>query len=278
MILSENRCTLFGIMLRALASGFPIAVVLALSLVLSAAAREDDVKELAPTGKLRVALVFAPEKSIFFVVKDGEGKPRGVTADIAGALAQASKLPLEFVLFPNSGLATDALESGAVDVSFMPVDEERKQRVAFGPNYVLGESTYMVTAALPAKTVEEVDRAGVRVIGIANTTTIRAAARTLKNTTVAPLPSVAEAVAMMRDGKADAFALSRDSLPTYLNQVPGSRITDGAFQQIGIAIAVAKGNQAGLAAVTSFMNEAKRNGVVRKALDGAGYSDIAVAP
>ena len=56
---------------KALASGFLIAVVLALSLVSSVAAREDDVKELAPTGKLRVALVFAPEKSIFFVVKDG---------------------------------------------------------------------------------------------------------------------------------------------------------------------------------------------------------------
>jgi polar amino acid transport system substrate-binding protein len=263
---------------RLLALKIPIAVVLALSLVESAVAREDDVKELAPTGKLRVALVFAPEKSIFFVVKAGDGKPQGVTADIAGALAQATRLPLETVLFPNSGLATDAVESGAVDVSFMPVDEERKRRVAFGPNYVLGESTYMVTAALPAKTVEEVDRAGVRVIGIANTTTIRAAARTLKNTSVSPLPSVAEAVAMMREGKADAFALSRDSLPTYLQQVPGSRITDGVFQQIGIAIAVAKGNEARLAAVTRFMNEAKTNGVVRKALDGAGYSDIAVAP
>jgi polar amino acid transport system substrate-binding protein len=278
MIFSENRCTLFGIMLRTLASRILITVLLSLPLVLSAAAREDDVKELAPTGKLRVALVFAPEKSIFFVVKDGNGKPQGVTADIAGALGHAINLPVEYMLFPNSGLATDALESGAVDVSFIPVDEERKQRVAFGPNYVLGESTYMVTATLPAKTVEEVDRQGVRVIGIANTTTIRAAARTLKNTGISPVPSVAEAVAMLRDGRVDAFALSRDSLPTYVKQVPGSRITEGAFQQIGIAVAVAKGNQAGLAAVTKFMEQAKSKGLVRKALDDAGYPAIAVAP
>ena len=178
-------------------------------------------KELALTGKLRVALVFAPEKSIFFVVKDANGKPQGVTADIAGALANKLNLPLEFVLFPNSGLATDAVESGAVDVSFMPVDEERKERVAFGPNYVLGESTYMVTAALSARTIEDVDRASVRVIGIANTTTIRAAARILKNTSISPVASVAEAVAMLCDGKADAFALSRDSLPTYVKAGAG---------------------------------------------------------
>jgi polar amino acid transport system substrate-binding protein len=238
----------------------------------------DLIAEVAPTGKLRVALVFAPEKSIFFVVKDANGTPRGVTADVAAALGERLGVPIDYVLLPNSGLATDAVESGAVDVSFMPVDEERKRRIAFGPNYVLGESTYMVTAALPAKTVEEVDSPGVRVIGIANTTTIRAAARTLRNTVISPVASVAEAVALLCKGEADAFALSRDSLPPYLQQVPGSRMTDGAFQQIGVAVAVQTGKPVALAAVTAFMEEAKRNGVVRRALDEAGYPDIAVAP
>ena len=116
-----------------------------------------------------------------------------------------------------------------------------------------------------------------RVIGIANTTTIRAAERTLKNTTIAPVASVEEAVAMLRDGKADAFALSRDSLPTYVKQIPGSRMVDGAFQQIGIAIAVAKGKPAALANVTAFMDEAKKDGTVRRALDRAGFADP-VAP
>jgi len=152
-----------------------------------------------------------------------------------------------------------------------------KQRIAFGPNYVLGESTYMVTAASGAKTVEDVDKPGMRVIGIANTTTIRAATRTLKNTTISPVTSVDEAVAAMRGGKADAFALSRDSLPTYVKQIPGSRVVDGAFQQIGIAIAVAKGKPAALAAVTEFMDEAKKTGVVRRALDSAGFENP-VAP
>ena len=234
-------------------------------------------KELMPTEKLRVALVFAPSMSIFFVVKEANGKPRGVTADLADALGRRSKVPVEHVLFANSGLATDALEAGNVDVAFMPVDEERGKRIAFGPNYVLGESTYMATAASGAKTVDEVDRAGMRVIGIANTTTIRAAGRTLKNTTISAVPSVQEAVAMLRDGKADAFALSRDSLPTYVRQIPGSRLVEGTFQQIGIAIAVAKNKPAALAAVTEFMEEAKRNGAVRRALDKAGFEDP-VAP
>jgi len=234
-------------------------------------------KELMPTEKLRVALVFAPSMSTFFVVKEADGRPRGVTADLADALGRKLELPVEHVLFPNSGLATDALEAGSVDVAFMPVDEERRKRIAFGPSYVLGESTYMATAASGAKILDEVDRAGMRVIGIANTTTIRAAGRTLKNTTIAPVASVQEAVALLRDGKADAFALSRDSLPTYVKRIPGSRMVDGAFQQIGIAIAVAKGKPAALGAVTEFMDEAKRTGVVRRALDNAGF-EVPVAP
>ena len=122
--------------------------------------------------------------STFFVVRDDAGKPKGVTADIGEALAKKLNLPVEYRAFPNSGQAVDAVKSGAVDVSFMPVDAERKARIAFGPDYVRAESTYMVTAASGAKTVDDVDKPGMRVIGIANTTTIRAATRTLKNTTI----------------------------------------------------------------------------------------------
>ena len=117
-----------------------------------------------------------------------------------------------------------------------------------------------------------------RVIGIANTTTIRAAGRTLKNTTISPVTSVGDAVMAMRDGKADAFALSRDTLPTYVKQVPGSLMVEGAFQKINVSIAVAKGKPAALAAVTEFMNEAKTSGVVRRAFDRHGLPDTMVAP
>lgn len=232
--------------------------------------------ELAPTGKLRVGVVYAPVMSTFFVLKEGDGA-RGVTVDLGAALARKLNLPLELVLYPNSGQATDAVESGAVDVSFMPVDDERRKRIAFGPDYVRAESTYMVTAASGAKTVEDVDKAGMRVIGIANTTTIRAATRTLKNTTISPVTSVDDAIKAMKEGRADAFALGRDSLPPYVKQVPGARMTDGSFQQMGVAIAVQKGKPHALAAITEFMNEAKNNGTVRAALDKGGFSDP-VAP
>jgi polar amino acid transport system substrate-binding protein len=251
--------------------------MLAMLFMGQAIANENSMKELAPTGKLRVGIVYAPVMSTFFVVKDETGRPKGVTVDIGEALGKKLNLPVEFVLYPNSGQVTDAVESGAVDVGFMPVDEQRRKRLAIGPDYVRAESTYMVTAASGAKTVQDVDKAGMRVISIANTTTIRAAERTLKNTTISAVTSVDDAMAAMKDGKADAFALGRDSLPPYVKQVPGARVTDGHFQQMGIAIATQKGKPQALAAITDFMNEAKKDGTVREALARGGFEDQ-VAP
>jgi len=227
-------------------------------------------QELVPTGRLRVGVVFAPKASAFFVVKDAQGEPRGVTVDLGNALARALGVPVEFMVVPNSGLVTDATASGAIDVAFMPVDEERKQRVDFGPAYYLVESTYLATGASRIRTLAEVDQPQVRIVGIANTTTIRAAARSLKRTTISAVSSVGEAVEMMRNGQADAFALSRDSLPPFMAELPGSRIVDGSFQQTGIAIAVPKNRPAALAYVSEFMETAKRSGLVQRALDDAG--------
>jgi polar amino acid transport system substrate-binding protein len=223
-------------------------------------------------------VVFAPAPSAFFVVKDANGQPRGVTVDLGNELAQALGAPVEFMVAPNSGLVTDATESGAVDVAFMPVDEERRKRVEFGPAYYLIESTYMVTGASGISAVAEVDRPNVRVVGIANTTTIRAAARSLNSTTISAVTSVDEAVDMLRNGKADAFALSRDSLPPFVAALPGSRIVDGGFQQTGIAVAVPKNRPKALAYVTAFLERAKASGSVRRALDRAGFPDEPVAP
>jgi polar amino acid transport system substrate-binding protein len=255
-------------------------MLLAGTLVASGAAAQESmaVKELIPTGKLRVGVVFAPAASPFFVVKEANGEPRGVTVDLARELGRKLDVPVEFMVVPNSGLVTDATESGAIDVAFMPVDEERKKRVDFGPAYFMIESTYLATAASGIKTVAEVDRPNVRVVGIANTTTIRAAGRSLKNASISAAASVDEAMAMLQSGKADAFALSRDSLPPFVAQLPGSRIVEGGFQQTGIAIAVPKNRPNALAYVTAFMESAKASGVVRRALDRAGFANDPVAP
>ena len=235
-------------------------------------------KELIPTGVLRVGVAFAPSPTPLFVVKNKDGTPRGVTVDLGNELAQQLGVAAEFTVAPNTGELVDLLEAGRIDVSFMPVDEERKKRIDFGPVYFLVESTYMVTEASGLRKVEDVDRPGIRVIGIAGTTTIRAAGRSLKSTTIVAAQSIGEAIEMMVDGRADAFALSRDSLPPFVAQLPGSRMVEGGFQFTGVAVAVPKGRPQALADATAFIEKAKKSGTVRRAFERAGLSHLDVAP
>jgi polar amino acid transport system substrate-binding protein len=234
--------------------------------------------ELAPTGKLRVGVVVAPAKSAFFAVKEANGQPRGVTVDLGTALAQKLGVPVEFMIAPNSGEVTDALTSGALDVTFMPADDERRKRVDFGPVYYVSENTYLVPGGSAIKTLADVDRPNMRVIGIANTTTIRTAGRLLKNAKITAANSVDEALEILRSGKADAFALTREALRPLASRLPGSRILDGAFQQLSTAVAVPKNRPNALAYVTDFMENAKASGIVRQAFDNADLKDFVVAP
>jgi polar amino acid transport system substrate-binding protein len=235
-------------------------------------------RELAPAGKLRFGVVTAPERTAFFVVQGADGEPSGVPVELARALARRAGLDIEFLVAPNSGLVTDALSAGEIDAAFMPVDEERSRKVDFGPAYFIFENTYLVRAGSDIRTIAAVDRPGVRVIGIAGTTTIRTSARLLKQTPIAPVTSVGEALALLAAAKADAFALTRDSLTPLAARVPGARILEGAFHRTGIAIAVPKNRPEALAYVTAFMREAKDAGLVRQAFDASGLGGLAVAP
>jgi polar amino acid transport system substrate-binding protein len=238
----------------------------------------DELNQLAPTGKLRGGIVVSPAASAFFAIEDGKGELRGVTVDLMHAFAEVLKLPLALQVFSNSGQVTDAVASGECDVAFMPRDTEREKKVEFGPAYYLISSTYLVPAGSTVKTIDEVNRAGVRIVGISNTTTVRSARRTAPNASVEEVPSVELMTQMAAAGKGDAFALSHDSFAGLLPKLPGARVLPGNFQQTGIAVAVPKGRPAALKIASGLLENAKKSGVVRRALDRAGFTDAEVAP
>lgn len=238
----------------------------------------DDLKQLAPTGKLRGGVVAAPAASAFFVLKDDKGAAHGVTVDLLQAFAAALKLPLELQVFDNSGQVTDAVASSQCDVAFMPRDTTRESKVDFGPAYYLIESTYLVPAGSTIQSIEEVNRPGVRIVGISNTTTVRSARRTAPNASVEEVPSVDLMTTMAAAGDGDAFALSHDSFGGLLPKLPGARVLPGHFQQTGISVAVPKGRPAALQIASRLLEDAKKSGVVRRALDAAGFADEEVAP
>jgi polar amino acid transport system substrate-binding protein len=238
----------------------------------------DDLKQLAPTGKLRGGVVISPAASVFFAIKDGNGKVQGVTLDLLRAFADTLKLPLELQVYDNSGQVTDAVASAACDLAFMPRDATRETKVDFGPAYYFISSTYLVPAGSKIQNIDEVNRPGVRIVAISNTTTARTARRTAPNASVEEVPSVDLMTEMAAAGQGDAFALSHDSFAGLLPKLPGARVLGGNFQQTGINIAVPKGRPAALKVATALLADAKTSGVVRRAFDANGLKDGMVAP
>ncbi len=190
--------------------------------------------KLAPTGRLRVGIAVGDAISAVWTKRDpATGQPRGPTVDLAQIFSERTGLPLVLVEYGSSGEIIEAASSGNWDVSFTPVDEERKVIVDFGPNFALGESTYMVPKGSAIFNLSDVDRPGVRVFGVENTATIRSSRRSLKNTTAVGLASLSEVLEKFRGGQADAIALGKESLLSILPEFPGARILDGNFLACG---------------------------------------------
>lgn len=243
------------------------------------AAVDEAIKELAPTGKLRVAVAVGPAASALWCVRDpATGKPRGVPVELGRALAQKLNVPVELVEYDSSGKIIAATNDNVWDVTFVPVDDDRKKIVDFGAPYHLLQSTYLVAPGSTIKTIEEANRSGVRIAGVDGTATFRAAQRTAPNATAVTVKGPDEGVALMRAGKVDAIALSREAVGGLVEALPGSRVLDGGFLNSTTAVAVAKNKSAALAAVTDFIEEAKATGLIRRALDSMGLRTSQVAP
>ena len=234
-------------------------------------------KELAPTGKLRLAIAVAPSPSAQFAVKDGDSY-RGVAVTFGRALSAKLGVPLEIIPHQASGEIQNSASANRWDVAFLPVDEERKKFVDFGNAYHLLQSTFLVPAGSKIKSVKDANAKGVGIGGVANTATFRAARKATPEATHIDFAGLDAAVAAMRDGKVDAIALSRESLSGLAGKIPGSRILDDAFLNSSTAVCVPKGKPAALAFVSDFIEEAKAAGLVRKALDEMGLTSSQVAP
>jgi polar amino acid transport system substrate-binding protein len=234
--------------------------------------------ELAPTGKLRVAIAIAPAPSAQFAVKDDAGNYRGVAIILGRALAEKLGVPVELIAHDGSGEIQNSAADNKWDVAFLPVDAERKKFVDFGNAYHLLRSTYLVGPAGKIASVAAANTAGVKIGGVANTATFRTSNRTAPNATHVSFDKTDAAVAALKAGEVDALAFSRESLTGLAPKVPGSRILDGGFLNSTTSVAVPKGRPAALAYVTEFIEEAKASGLVRKAFDEMGLTSSQVAP
>ena len=238
-----------------------------------------DTAEVAPKGALRVAIGVGPAASPFWATRDpASGMARGVTVDLARAAAGKLRVPLQLVEYRNSGEITAAASKDAWDISFMPADAEREKFVDQGPAYVLYESSYLVRAGSDIRSSAEVDRTGTRVGAVEGTSTSRTVAKALHHATLTLYPTPDPAVELLGQGKLDAIAMGRESLVDFAKKKPGTRLLDEVIQSTGVVVVVPKNRPATREWGARFVEGAKADGTVRRALDAGGFTTAAVAP
>jgi polar amino acid transport system substrate-binding protein len=247
-------------------------LLLGLILMTTPAAADALKDEIAPTGKLRVAIAISPAGGAFWSTKTGTGYA-GVPVDLGKAMAEQLGVPVEYVAHNNSGQIVDAVSKGTWDVTFLPKDPEREGRMSFGPIYEVADATYIVKPGSQVTNFAALDQPGIKVAAVNNTTTMRGAIAHLKNAKVTGYQTYDEIFGLLKAGEIDAFALSRDQLNAMATQIPGTRVLDETFKQTVTAVAVPPDRPNSLAFAVKFLNEAIANGTLRKAYDNNGLKD-----
>ncbi len=252
-------------------------LVLGVSIMTAAPAGADPLKdEIAPTGKLRVAIAISPAGGAFWSNKTETGGYAGVPVDLGKEMAAQLGVPVEYVVHQNSGQIVEAVAKGTWDITFLPKDPEREARMSFGPIYEVADATYIVKAGSPATSFQTLDQPGIKVAAVNNTTTMRGAIAHLKHAKVTGYQTYDEIFGLLKAGEVDAFALSRDQLNAMARKIPGTRVLDETFKQTVTAVAVPPNHPQALAFATKFMTDAISNGTLRKAYDSNGLKDTPI--
>jgi polar amino acid transport system substrate-binding protein len=253
--------------------GIVFGVFLGLFAIMTPVSAEDLRGEIAPTGKLRVAIAISTAGGAFWSTKSEAGSYAGVPVDLGKEMAAQLGVPVEYVAYDNSGKITDVAAKGVWDVTFLPRDAVRMTKMEFGPIYQVSDATYIVKAGSAITNFATLDQPGVKVAAEYNTTTMRGAVAHLKNAKVVEYQTIDEIFALLKNGEIDAFALSRDQLNDMAKKIPGTKVLDETFKKTVTAVAVPLDRPLSLAFATKFMTDAISNGTLRKAYDNNGLKD-----
>jgi polar amino acid transport system substrate-binding protein len=232
---------------------------------------------LAPTGRLRASINLG--NPILAATDPATGRARGVSVDLAQALAARLGVPLATIEFPAATKSVDAVTGGVADVGFFAIDPLRGAEIAFTDAYILIEGAWLVRADSPCRANEDVDRAGTRVAVGKGSAYDLFLTRELKAASFVRVPGAAEVVQTLRDGGAEVAGGIRQVLVDVAAREPGLRVLPGRFMVIRQAMGLARTRgPTAEAALRAFVEDAKASGLVAAAMARHAVAGATVAP
>ena len=232
--------------------------------------------ELAPGGVLRAGL----NLSNFLLVsgKTATGESSGVAPDMAAEIAGRLGVAVQYVPFKTPGELADAAATGAWDIGLIGAEPQRAEKIAFSPAYVEIEATYLVPAGSPIQSLNDVDKAGVRIAVTGRSAYGLWLDRHIEHATLVKTGTLDSSFERFVTDRLEVLAGLRPRLLTDVEKLPGARILEGKFAAVQQAIGTARKNAAGAAFLRAFVEEAKASGFVQSLIDKHKVRGLSVAP
>ncbi|OAI51415.1 restriction endonuclease [Betaproteobacteria bacterium SCGC AG-212-J23] len=232
--------------------------------------------EIAPNGTLRAAINFG---NTVLAQKDPKtGEARGVSVDLAHELAWRLQVPLDIVPYDAAGKVTADSTRRVWDVAFFAIDPKRGEEVAYSAPYVIIEGGYVVPAESPIKSIDEVDREGVRIAVSKGSAYDLYLSRNLKRAQLVYAPSPQTSFVLFAKEKLPVLAGVKAAVIEWAKANPGYRVLDGRFMVIEQAMAIPKDRERGAEYLRKFVEDVKANGLVASSLARSGQKEAVVAP
>lgn len=232
-------------------------------------------RELAPTGRLRVAINLS---NGVLAQTDSGGKPKGVTVELAAALGERTGLPVDLVPFDAAGKTFAAATRGEVDIVFLAQEPERAKKIKFTAAYVLIEGYFVVPEASPVKTAADVDRKGVRIVVTRDAAYDLYLTRVVKNAELVRAATDEQAFDVFVGDHLEAAAGVKQPVMKFIEAHAGFRLVEPRFMSIEQAMGTPIERTQAAAFLHSFIEDMKASGFVANALARSGQHDAVVAP
>ena len=248
-------------------------VLIATSVPWSALAQPEIRSEIAPTGRLRVAM----DPSPVLRMQASDGTIRGVALELGKFIAEKSGVSFDLVPYATASAYTESFGKGEWDIAIGPQTPLVAEKAEFIVDVVLSDYMFLAAPGREFADAAQVDRPGVKIgVGL-NTLSDQFLSRTLRSAEL--VRPVGRSIEALRSGEVDVWAASASTVQQLAERVPGSKIIPGAFTSDRYMVALPKGrSSAAQSKIVEIVNEAKRTGLVRKAIDQTGIKGVRAAP
>ena len=215
--------------------------------------------------KVGMELQFPPFETI-----DTNGKPYGLSVELAEYLANKLGMELEIVNTAYSGLIP-ALQSEKIDIilSSMGITEERSKVVDFSEPYAISSLGLLINKNSTVNSIKDANESNIKVAVKKGTTGHIYAEKNLPKSQIMIFDKESAAILEVVQGKADIFIYGQDSI--YKAHKQNEDTTRINLEPIGDnqywGIAVKKGNKDLLEKINLYVSEFKKEGGFDKLSD-----------